>query len=465
MKQTGNLDTRVVLLHALLFLAFWLTNLPYQATLNNFLIGMTGLKADFLLFFMLFAGLAALWSAARLFLGRGGPVWLFRAVGVFFVVFFYASFAVLFIKNPVQLARLGQLFEYFRLFVDAGLLFFLAWTLGGRARAGGKLKKNVLAGGLLLLWLLPLFLPPGNVYRGALPQKPRLFAHRGASTLAPENTLAAMRAAADLGIYGLETDINVSADGELFLLHDATPARTTDAARVFPGREVEPAENFSWAELSRLDAGGWFGGGAGFAGEPLPSLETVLQLVVEDDLLFLYDLRVPAAGHAYHDQALAMCLDAIRAAGAAGQTWVLAEPEGVARVRSILPEAILAFGIGYTDVTPAPKVLTAAGYRVVNSAYGLPLERIHAYQAAGLWVNLWVVDEPWQFSRLWLAGANSVASNRVQNFLAMPRPRLALPYGSYLALWGLLGAVAGGVFWRRARAAAPEMEPERRFVR
>ena len=147
MKRTKKLDARIVIGHALLFLAFWLTNLPYQATLNNFLISVTGLQADFLLVFMAFAGLAALWSAARLFLGRGGPAWLFRAIGVFFVVFFYASFAVLFVKNPVQLARLGQLFVYFRLIVDAGLLLFLAWTQGGRARAGGKLKKNVLAGG------------------------------------------------------------------------------------------------------------------------------------------------------------------------------------------------------------------------------------------------------------------------------------------------------------------------------
>ena len=125
--------TLAILIHALVFLAFWLTNLPYQETLNNFLIGATGRRVNFLLIFMVFAGLVALWSTARLALRRdvrrAGPAWLYLAIGIFFLVFFYGSFAVLFLKNPVQLYRLGQLFQYFRLIVDASLLLFLAWGL------------------------------------------------------------------------------------------------------------------------------------------------------------------------------------------------------------------------------------------------------------------------------------------------------------------------------------------------
>ena len=60
----------VILIHAVVFLAFWLTNLPYQESLDNFLIGATGLRTNFLLIFMVFAGLMALWSAARLALRR-----------------------------------------------------------------------------------------------------------------------------------------------------------------------------------------------------------------------------------------------------------------------------------------------------------------------------------------------------------------------------------------------------------
>jgi glycerophosphoryl diester phosphodiesterase len=443
--------TIAILIHVLIFLAFWLTNLPYQETLNNFLIGATGLRADFLLGFMVFAALVGAWSAARLYLRRkdrrAGPGWLFFAVGIFFLVFFYGSFIVLFIKNPVQLYRLGQMFQYFRLFVDAGVLLVLALGIRRWVKGGGAVKRVWLPAGLLLMWLVPVFLTPGNVYRGMLPQKPRLIAHRGASGLAPENTLAAMQVAAEQGVFGLETDITLSADGTLFLMHDETLKRTTDVTQVFPGRQEDPAEMFTWEELSRLDAGGWFKGRSRYPGERIPTLEAVLQVVREKDLQFIYDLRIPSPGHPYAARALDLCLEQIKAAGVAQRTWVLVEPDDIARVRAVLPEALPARGIGYTGERPTPEALAAGGYRVVNSVFGLPVRRMQAYQQAGLWVNLWVVDEAWQYSRLWLAGADSVTTNNLQGLLSMRRPVLGLPYGMYLAVWGLLGLLAAGLYW------------------
>jgi glycerophosphoryl diester phosphodiesterase len=440
----------VILIHVMVFLAFWLTNLPYQESLNNFLIGATGWRVNFLLIFMVFAGLVALWSTARLALRRdvrrAGPAWLYLALGVFFLVFFYGSFTVLFLKNPVQLYRLGQLFQYFRLIVDACLLLFLAWGLRRWVKIDSAMRKVLLPTSLLVLWLIPVFWTPGNVYRGRLPEKPRLIAHRGASTLALENTLASMQKAADLGVYGLETDITVSADGVLFLMHDNTLVRTTDVAQVFPGREEAPAETFTWGELSHLDAGRWFDGRTDSSRVPIPTLKTVLQVVKEKDLYFIYDLRIPSAGQPYTGQALDLCLEEIKATGTADHTWVLAEPDAIAQIRPILPDAILADGIGYTDIPPTPESLVSDGYRVVNSVYGLSDGMIHAYQKAGLWVNLWLVDEPWQYSRLWLAGADSVSSNDIQGLLALPRPVLAMPYNIYLPVWGLLGVIAAITF-------------------
>jgi glycerophosphoryl diester phosphodiesterase len=442
--------TIAILVHALLFLFFWLTNLPYQKTLNDFLVGATGLQVNFLSIFMTFAGLVALWSVIRLALRRNvrraGPAWLYLAVGIFFLIFFYGSFTILFLKNPVQLYRLGQLFQYFRLIVDAGVLLFLAWGLRRWMKIGGMRKKVLLPAGLLILWLIPVFWIPGNVYRGVLPEKPRLNAHRGASTLAPENTLASMQTAVDLGVYGLETDITVSADGVLFLMHDATLARTTDVPQVFPGREDDPAETFTWEELSQLDAGSWFDGRATFPGEPIPTLDAMLQVVEENNLYFIYDLRIPSAGHSYADQALDLCLEEIRTAGVADHTWILAEPEEIDRILAVLPEAILAAGIGYTENPPSPAALVADGYRVVNSVYGLSNRRIHAYQDSGLWVNLWVVDEPWQYSRLWLAGADSVTSNYVQRLAFMSHPVAAITYPVYLAVWGAAGLLAAWLY-------------------
>lgn len=98
---------------------------------------------------------------------------------------------------------------------------------------------------------------------------PRIFAHRGGGTLAPENTLAAFRLGQSLGYAAHEFDVKLSRDGVAILLHDATLERTTDGA----GR----AADLDWGELRRLDAGSWHS--APFRGEPLASFEDAARLL------------------------------------------------------------------------------------------------------------------------------------------------------------------------------------------
>lgn len=96
--------------------------------------------------------------------------------------------------------------------------------------------------------------------------RPLVSAHRGASATAPENTLAALRAALAAGADMAEIDVQLSRDGVLVLMHDDTLERTTDGT----GRLRER----SLAELKRLDAGSWFA--PAHRGEPVPTLAEVL---------------------------------------------------------------------------------------------------------------------------------------------------------------------------------------------
>ncbi len=84
------------------------------------------------------------------------------------------------------------------------------------------------------------------------------FAHRGARSLAPENTMPAIRKAWEIGTQGVEVDVRISRDGELVLHHDQTLSRTTNVAEIYPDRSKNPLETFSLAELQRLDGGSWF---------------------------------------------------------------------------------------------------------------------------------------------------------------------------------------------------------------
>jgi glycerophosphoryl diester phosphodiesterase len=113
---------------------------------------------------------------------------------------------------------------------------------------------------------------------------PLWIAHRGAGTLAPENTLAAFRVGAGHGYRAFECDVKLSADGVPFLIHDATLQRTTPAHG--------PATELTWAELSRLDAGGWHS--RTWAGEPIPSFDAIARYCIRNGFALNVELKPPS---------------------------------------------------------------------------------------------------------------------------------------------------------------------------
>ena len=116
-------------------------------------------------------------------------------------------------------------------------------------------------------------------------------AHRGASSEAPENTLAAVRRAVQLGADMVEVDVQRTRDGVLVLMHDATLTRTTDAALVFPDRAPWSVADLAYAELRRLDAGRWMS--PRFTGARVPTLVEVLRLLHGTRTGLLLEVKMP----------------------------------------------------------------------------------------------------------------------------------------------------------------------------
>ena len=104
----------------------------------------------------------------------------------------------------------------------------------------------------------------------------QVIAHRGASGYAPENTRAAFDRALALGADAIETDVQLTADGQLVLFHDTTVERNSN------GRG--PLGDYTLAELRALDLGGWFA--PEFAGE---------RVLTVPELLDEYVGRIPLA--------------------------------------------------------------------------------------------------------------------------------------------------------------------------
>ncbi|MCB9963840.1 MAG: glycerophosphoryl diester phosphodiesterase [Rhodospirillales bacterium] len=110
---------------------------------------------------------------------------------------------------------------------------------------------------------------------------PSVIGHRGCAAYAPENTLVGIHAAADLGCTWIELDVKLTKDSVPVIFHDDTLERTTNGA----GKVAD----ITLAALKDLEAGSWFG--ESFSGEPVPTLEEALEVIIERDLGFNLELK------------------------------------------------------------------------------------------------------------------------------------------------------------------------------
>lgn len=116
-------------------------------------------------------------------------------------------------------------------------------------------------------------------------QLQRLFAHRGASSQAPENTLSSLHLAKEQGARWLEVDVQVSADGVPWLIHDTSLGRTCNRSG--------SVADFTWAQLQPLDFGGWFD--PAFANEPPLSFAETLKFAHKYELGVVFELKTATA--------------------------------------------------------------------------------------------------------------------------------------------------------------------------
>lgn len=191
------------------------------------------------------------------------------------------------------------------------------------------------------------------------------FAHRGASAVCPENTMAAFRKALELGATGIETDVQMTADGQLVLIHDETVDRTTDGSGW--------VKDLTAAQLSGLDAGTWFQ--EAFAGERLPLLEDLLSLLKDRDTVLNIEFKngiVPYPG--MEEKVIGL----VRAYGMTGRVVLSSfNHYSLACAKALAPE--IRTGILYMEGL----------YRPWDYAATLGAEALHAHHYAVLpeWVD------------------------------------------------------------------------------
>jgi glycerophosphoryl diester phosphodiesterase len=243
--------------------------------------------------------------------------------------------------------------------------------------------------------------------------RPLVFAHRGLSSLAPENTMAAFALAREQGIPGIELDVHLTSDGKLAVIHDHTTARVSTGACL----EVERS---SWKELSAVDVGSWKGGQ--WKGERIAPLERLFE---EFGDAFYYDIEIKSniASDYGLEKALAACLrDAFDSNGSlAGRILVSSfNPMALARFKylsSALPTAII-----WSSDAEVPAYLRHGEGRWIGKVDVLKPCKAKVRPASSFrWRRFghypilpWTVDDKAEAARLLALGCEGVISNSPQ---------------------------------------------------
>ena len=108
-----------------------------------------------------------------------------------------------------------------------------------------------------------------------------LGSHRGDRKHFPENTMSAFRASIELGLDAIETDVRMTKDGHLVLIHDRDVARTTNGSGFVDEMTLE--------EIRALDAGFWKG--PEHVGQRIPTVEEFLELIAPTGMIVNWELK------------------------------------------------------------------------------------------------------------------------------------------------------------------------------
>jgi len=240
---------------------------------------------------------------------------------------------------------------------------------------------------------------------------PRWIAHRGAGKLAPENTLAAFRLGQAHGFRMFECDVKLSADGQLYLLHDDDLARTTSGQG--------PAQAMNWADLQRLDAGGWHS--APYTGEPLLSLNTLAAWLHANGLMVNLEIKPCPGREAETGKAVAEAVDRLWPVGAVSPVLSSFKQEALAAAQATCPDQRRALLLDEPSSAWLHDAAQLGCVAVVPHHAMLNAEVIAQAHAQGLKVLTYTVNDAERAQALWAAGLDGLITDRVELFEAQTR--------------------------------------------
>lgn len=232
-----------------------------------------------------------------------------------------------------------------------------------------------------------------------------LTAHRGASSVAPENTIAAILAAAALGADRIEIDVMLSSDSHAVVFHD------TDLRRM--ANDPRRVADMTLAELREIDVGSWFD--PSFSSERMPTLEEVLDALRDAGASATLNIELKTAGD--HDRLASVVAQILRE-----------RQDTTSIVTSLSTRALVAMRREDPDRRLGAIVSAAVGdvFRLDVDLFAVPVNRatsalLAASTRADRQVHVWTVSDPEMLTNLAMRGAHGVMTNDVETMRARLR--------------------------------------------
>ena len=232
---------------------------------------------------------------------------------------------------------------------------------------------------------------------------PIIFAHRGASAYAPENTLAAFELAIQAGAQAIELDAKLSADGQVIVIHDQSVDRTTNGS----GKVTK----IPFSAMRELDAGSSFS--VKFRGERIPTLDKVFEVVGRRILI-----NVELTNYATPFDALIPKVVKLVKRHALEKRVLLSSflPHNLRRARRLLPDVPVGLltWAGWMGAGPRTFARFTPYQALHPHTMSVNARLVQRFHAAGLRVHAWTVNDEAEMRRLFTLGVDGIFTDDPQ---------------------------------------------------
>ena len=224
---------------------------------------------------------------------------------------------------------------------------------------------------------------------------PRIFAHRGASSLAPENTIAAFAKAMEVGARWFEFDVDITGDGSLIVIHDDTLDRTTTGSGSY--------YQLGFSDIRRLDAGRWFSDTYRF--ERIPEATDVLAFAHAQQMGANLEIKPCAGGDRLRERLIEALVSSF-------------DHELLAAFHEACPTVALGWLIERASEEWREGAAALGATAIHPGVEGLTASDVRAMRDAGFEVNVWTVNDVEQARELASWGVTGIFTDRPQDFPA-----------------------------------------------